>query len=178
MKMFFSFLFLITIVPDSFAESPVYVQPFFTKSQTFINSDYYGITEPKQREAILKLKLEYLTELTGIKADAKDEDREKLLTEYQTKVGVLISKFTEENAKRNYIPPTNTNPYIMNPYLQNPVYTNGFCTPNNDQTFCQSPDGRVYKLDNSVNQLGRKLKEISDETEQITKENFKKSQDK
>jgi hypothetical protein len=33
----------------------------------------------------------------------------------------------------------------------------GFCNPSTDQTECLAPDGRVYKLDNSINQLGRQI---------------------
>jgi hypothetical protein len=33
----------------------------------------------------------------------------------------------------------------------------GFCTPSNDETTCETVDGRVYKLDKSVNQLERHI---------------------
>jgi len=47
--------------------------------------------------------------------------------------------------------------------------TNGFCTPSNDLLTCETPDGKVYKLDSGVNQLSRRIKKESEHTGADTK---------
>lgn len=37
----------------------------------------------------------------------------------------------------------------------------GFCTPNYDQSICETPGGKIYKLDSSTNQLGRSAKDLA-----------------
>lgn len=42
--------------------------------------------------------------------------------------------------------------------------TAGFCEPSSDESTCQTPDGKVYKLDKSVNQVERHLTKDSDQS--------------
>lgn len=48
-------------------------------------------------------------------------------------------------------------PNMANKKGSKPGHADSFCTPDSAEKECQAPDGRVYKLDNSGNQLGRAL---------------------
>src|SRR3989339_111192 len=126
---------------------------FVDKNNEFIQAQYLGIT-PQQSLLILEIKTEFLKELIEMDIDASQKDKDKLLAIYQTRVGELLLKFSKENGGMGL--PQNPGMGIRFSEMRNPQYIrngmgigfgDGFCTPNDaDQSLCQTPDGRVYKL--------------------------------
>jgi hypothetical protein len=67
-----------------------------------------------------------------------------------------------------------SDPHALGAYGGNgpmPAMGIGFCTPNSDESECAAPDGRVYKLDKSTNQLGRNINKEKEIDHVTTKPN-------
>ncbi len=121
---------------------------------------------PEQFASILKLKSDYLKELTSLNTPTT-ENKDAILKKYVQKQDALLVKFNEENKKMDFQQRANNVVFSGSPYdgktdfsktsLILPKTDQSFCTPDTQQLSCATPDGRVYKIDSSVNGISRAL---------------------